>query len=147
MKARLLLTLAGLAISFAVPTFAQEKEVVDPQLLQQLGALDKKSDEAFNNNDAAAVAACFTKDAVLVTPLGTFSGRQAIEIYFRGIFQQYHLSDHISTLDHVYTLGDDLCAVGGWTSNSNSTPSHGHRVLVYRRDDDTWKVRVITVIF
>jgi hypothetical protein len=36
MKIRLLGALVGLAISFALPTFAQQKETVDPQLIQKL---------------------------------------------------------------------------------------------------------------
>ena len=35
MKIRSLLALAGLAISFAVPTFAQQKDTVDPRIAQQ----------------------------------------------------------------------------------------------------------------
>src|SRR5262249_19841924 len=66
MKTRSVVALVGLAISFALPTFGQQKEMVDPQIVEQLIALGKKFDDAFNNNDAAAVAALFTKDAVLV---------------------------------------------------------------------------------
>jgi ketosteroid isomerase-like protein len=55
-----------LAISLALPTFAQQKETVDPKIIEQLDALSKKFDEAFNNNDAAAVAALFTEDAIWV---------------------------------------------------------------------------------
>jgi len=36
MKTRLLGALVGFAISFALPTFAQQKETVDPQLIQKL---------------------------------------------------------------------------------------------------------------
>ena len=66
MKTRLLGALVGLAISFALPTFAQQKETVDPAIAQQrdlLGdvkALDEfsvlatKVDEAFNKNDGDA---------------------------------------------------------------------------------------------
>ena len=36
MKMRLLIALAGLAISFALPTFAQQTNTLDPQLHQQL---------------------------------------------------------------------------------------------------------------
>jgi len=38
-----------------------------------------KADEAFNKNDATAVAALFTEDAVLVASDGMFYGRQAID--------------------------------------------------------------------
>ena len=82
-------TLVGLAISFASPTFAQQKDTADPPVVQQrdlLGvpnalsefdALGIKMDEAFNNNDAGALAALFTEDAVLVASDGMFFGRQA----------------------------------------------------------------------
>jgi Domain of unknown function (DUF4440) len=70
MKIRFLLTLVGLAISFAVPTFAQQKDTVDPQLRETLVALVKEYDETFNKNDAAALAALFTEDAIFVTDAG-----------------------------------------------------------------------------
>jgi hypothetical protein len=44
----------------------------------------KKFEEAYNKNDASAVGALFTDDAVLVTPHGTFTGRKAIEEKVRG---------------------------------------------------------------
>src|SRR5271165_3504991 len=93
MKIRLLLVLLGLAIGLVVPGFTQEKEVTDPEIRPQLEAIDNKFDKACNNNDAAAVAALFAQGAVAVTPTGVFSGRQAIEKYFEGIFQQWHVSD------------------------------------------------------
>jgi ketosteroid isomerase-like protein len=37
-----------------------------------------KEEEAFNRNDAGAVAALFTEDAVLVAQEGLFFGREAI---------------------------------------------------------------------
>ena len=59
MKIRLVVALAGLVISFALPTFAQQKDTVDPQIIEQLNALTKKFIDAVDNNDAAAVAALY----------------------------------------------------------------------------------------
>ena len=42
MKTRLLLALLGLAITLALPAFAQQKGTPDPELRQQLLALAKK---------------------------------------------------------------------------------------------------------
>ena len=39
MKMRLLLTLIGLAVSFAVPICAQEQNTVDPEMRQQIEAI------------------------------------------------------------------------------------------------------------
>jgi hypothetical protein len=66
MKSRLLLTLAGLAIGFAVPTLAQQKDAVDPEVHQQIEAAVKKHEEAYNRYDAAAYAALYTPDAIEV---------------------------------------------------------------------------------
>ena len=62
MKMRLLLALAGLTISFALPTIAQEKEEVNPKILAGIQA----NDDAFNKHDPAAIAALFSENAVLV---------------------------------------------------------------------------------
>jgi hypothetical protein len=80
-----------LAISFALPTFAQQKDRGDagtvqqrdlvgvPDALGEFSVLWMKKDEAYNNNNAAALASLFTEDAVLLAPDGMFFGRQAIE--------------------------------------------------------------------
>jgi hypothetical protein len=90
MKIHYLLALVGLAISFALPTFAQEKDTVDPQTRQQLEAIIEKYEEAFNKHDAAAVAAFYTEDAALDSPLGVFSGRLGVEKYYLEVFQQFN---------------------------------------------------------
>jgi hypothetical protein len=61
-----------LAISFALPTYAQEKDVADPQTIQKILAIGKADEEAHNNHDAAAKAALYTLDAVFVTDSGPF---------------------------------------------------------------------------
>src|SRR4030095_8357586 len=77
MKIRSLLALVGLAVSFALPTFGQQKDATDPRIIQQLEEIGRKHDEAFDRNDEAAEAALFTDDAIFVTPRGLVYGRQA----------------------------------------------------------------------
>jgi hypothetical protein len=108
MKNCLAIALAGLAISLALPSFAQEKEEVNPfpfraiaaspQIVQQLEAINLKLDEAFNKHDAVAVAAIYIVNAIQVTPVGIFSGREAIEKYFTDVFQRFTPSDHVRKL-------------------------------------------------
>ena len=78
MKMRLMLTIVGLASSFALPTFAQKTSTPDPQLRQQVDVFVKQFDPAFNNNDPTALAPFYTEDAVLVVPEGPVYGREAI---------------------------------------------------------------------
>jgi ketosteroid isomerase-like protein len=76
MKIRyLLLSLVGLATSFALPVFAQEQNAVDPEVRQQIASVNMKLGEAQNKHDAAAAAALYTLDAVKVLDWGgTFLG-------------------------------------------------------------------------
>jgi ketosteroid isomerase-like protein len=132
MKMRLPLIVAGLAISLAVRGFAQEKEQVDPKIRQQIEAIDAKYDEAFNKHDATAIAALYTEDAVEVTRLGVFSGREAIEKRYKSLLQGSSVSDHISKLDQVHTaIGIYPWAVGSWTDKDGSHRYTGFRFLVY----------------
>jgi hypothetical protein len=80
MKIRLLVALIGLAIGFAVPAFAQQKDTVDPKTDQQIRALITKYEGAFNNQDWAAVA-LLTEDGVAMSPHdGVFHGPPAINV-------------------------------------------------------------------
>jgi hypothetical protein len=61
MKVRLVDTLLGLAISFAVAAFAQDKDTVDPEVRQQIEGLIEEHADAVNNNDTPAIAALTLK--------------------------------------------------------------------------------------
>ena len=86
MKLHVLLTLAGLAISFAVPTFAQEQNTVDPEVRQQIEALLMKFGEAFNKHDPAAIAALYTQNSIRLESWWSEGalGQQAIEKSYAG---------------------------------------------------------------
>src|SRR5215831_2709062 len=99
MKKLLVVPRAGLAISFALPTYAQQKDVADPQTTQKILAMTKAGNDAHNNNDAAAIAAQFTRDGVFVTTEGPITGRQAIQKYYTDLFQWWHPKHHIDKLD------------------------------------------------
>ena len=70
MKIRAAVTLVGFAVSFALPTFAQQTNTPNPQLRQRLLAVIEKHADAMNKNDAAAAAALFTEDAIYLTDRG-----------------------------------------------------------------------------
>ena len=89
-KIRLIVALVGLALSFALAALAQQEDTVDPQVVQQLRELDRKTEDAYKKGDATARAALFTEDAVLVNQKGLFSGRQAIEAYYADLFTGAH---------------------------------------------------------
>ena len=89
-KRRLVVPLVVLAISFALPIYAQQEDVADPQTTQKIGAIFEALNEAQRNRDPAAYAANFTRDAVFVTPTGPIIGWQAIEKYYTDLYQWWH---------------------------------------------------------
>jgi uncharacterized protein (TIGR02246 family) len=152
MKIRLLLTLVGLAFGFAVPalaSFFQGDLAGDVKALDEFTALRMKEDEAFNKNDAAALAALFTEDAVYVVPEGLFSGRQAIEKRYADVFQRWHPTNFIGQADQLNAIGNEAWAVGEWwsTLQSQTGPkfARGYWSAIYVREGDGWKIRMLTV--
>ena len=162
MKIRLLLALSGVAISFALPTFAQQKDTVDPRIAQQrdligdakaldeFGVLATKQSEAFTNKDAAAVAALFTEDGVLVAPDGMFSGRQAIEKRYEGTFQRWPLTLFNDLRDcHLKAIDNAVWSFGEWggTLQDQTGPVFvkGYFSSIYVREGDAWKIRMLTL--
>jgi ketosteroid isomerase-like protein len=151
MKIRLLLAFVGLAIGLAAPTFSQQKDTAASQIDEQIV---KKLDVAFNNGDAAAVAALFTEDAVWVTPQGPVVGREAIEKQFNGMFQQGHYSNHVNKDDQgsphmIGTAGNEVWRTGEWSStlqgkNGDPIQLKGFWGAVNVRDGDTWKIQMLT---
>ena len=152
MKKHLVVPLVGLAISFALPIYAQQKDVADPQTTQRILAMGKVNDEATNNNDAAAVAAQYTRDAVFVTTEGPIIGRQAIQKWFSEIYKWWHPKNHIFKLDgnapHVIgTAGNELWATGEWSEtgqgkNGEPITIKGRWSEIYVREADDWKIRM-----
>jgi uncharacterized protein (TIGR02246 family) len=152
MKIRLLVGLVVLAISFALPAFAQQTNTPDPRLRQRLIAIIQKHNDAINNNDAAVVAALYTEDAVLVEQAGPTFGREAIEKHWADRFQKVHFSDLVSTLDEdsphiIGTDGKEVWATGGWSAtikgeNFGPTPIKGFWSVI--RKDDDWKIWMLT---
>jgi ketosteroid isomerase-like protein len=130
----------------------QEKEIADPQLRQQLDAKIKNYDDGWNNNDAAALAAFFTDDAVYVTDRGPICGPEAIEEHFTDLFQNVHFSNHIAYADQdsphiIGTDGNEMWASGGWSPTleekmGDPMPLKGYWSEIYVREGDSLKVRM-----
>jgi ketosteroid isomerase-like protein len=141
-----------LAISFAPPAFSQQKDTVDPQVAEQLSALGNKTDEAFNSGDAAALAALYTEDAVLVNDTCPIYGREAIEKHWADVFKQIQFSNHLDKRDQnspyiIGTAGDETWSNGEWSTTLKGAKfgpvdAKGNWIEIYRREGDTWKKRL-----
>jgi uncharacterized protein (TIGR02246 family) len=154
MKIRSVVALVGLAISFALPSFAQQTNTPDPELRQALLALAKKFENAWNNNDAVALAALFTKDAVLVEESGAVNGREAIEKHYGEVFQNVHFSDNVTTYNdpnspHILgTAGNEMWENGEWSmtwqvKGGDPEQHKGYHASIAVLEDGVWKKRML----
>jgi uncharacterized protein (TIGR02246 family) len=137
MKIRLVVPLVGLAISFALPIYAQQKDLTDPQTTQKILALEKAFAEGVNNHDAAAIAAFYTRDAVFVTTEGPITGRQAIEKWFADVYQWWHPTKNSpdkvdgNGVHLIGTAGNEAWATGEWSeTGQGKTRYHNQGPLV-----------------
>jgi uncharacterized protein (TIGR02246 family) len=147
-----LAALLAFAIGVALPTFAQQTNTPDPKLRQRLIAVIQKHNDAINSNDAAALAALYTEDAVIVEQEGPTFGRKAIEKHWADRFQKVHFSDLVDTVDEdsphvISTDGKEIWATGGWSAtikgeNFGPTPIKGFWSVIRKGDD--WKIQMLT---
>ncbi len=160
---RSVLILVGLTISFTLPTFGQQKDAADPRIVQQrdllglpkaldeFGELNRGLDEAYNRNDAAATAALFTEDALLVAPDGMFSGRQDIEKRYADTFQRSPIINFNCSWDrrHLNAIDNAVWSAGQWfgTFQSQTGPvfALGLWSAIYVREGEAWKIRMLTL--
>jgi ketosteroid isomerase-like protein len=121
----------------------------DVKALGEFNALGMKCDEAYKKNDAAALAALFTEDAVVVTDTGPIYGREAIEIMYADEFHKWHPINHIGQADQLNAIGNVPWSVGEWwnTLQSQTGPVfvRGYWSAIYIREGDAWKIRMLTV--
>jgi uncharacterized protein (TIGR02246 family) len=147
MKMFLPVALAGLAISFALPTFAQQTNTSDPRTMQQIRALTTKYEEAYNSHDAAAVAALYTEDGTLVTTHnGVKHGREAIAEHCAKIeFQFWHANNLVKTVDRVIAFGNEIRVFGRWNcafkDDAYTRNVEGHYLWILVHEGDTWEIR------
>jgi ketosteroid isomerase-like protein len=142
MKMRLLSTLAALAIVVAVPALAQEQNTVDPQVREQIEAVTKRMEEAYNKYDAAAWAAFYTQDAIDVWSYFSESaavGLPAILKRYESEFASYPPKQSFKVVQ-VYAIGNEICAVIEYLHHQFH--GTGRAVVIYVRDADEWKVRL-----
>ena len=114
--------------------------------------LIQKYSDAENNNDATALAALYTEDAVEVTDRGPVNGRKVIEKLHADDLQKVHVSNHLITVDQdspqiIGTAGNELWATGEWSEtiqgkNFGPIPIKGYTSVL--REGEDWKIRMLT---
>jgi hypothetical protein len=151
MKMHLLLTLAGLAIGFVVPAFAQQTRQIH-NYVRSLSRPSKNIPMRSTRTMQPPLAANFTEDGILVTPGGPISGREAIEKHYADDFKQgFHSSNNIATPDEdsphmIGTASNEMWATGRWSATIQGKdwgpiPATGYWSVI--REGDDWMIRML----
>jgi uncharacterized protein (TIGR02246 family) len=123
------------AIFLAVPALAQDKATIQ--------SLSDQFAKAFNAGDAAAVAALYTEDAIILPPGGEMmKGRSAIQAFWKGAAEQFG-NGKLTTLE-VKPLGNEAAREIGTfsfrTKGSQSQEITGKYVVVWEKVGSEWKL-------
>ena len=143
MKIRLLFTMAALAIGLTTQVLAQLQNTVDPEVRQQIEAVTKRREEAFNKHDAAAYAAFYTEFAIDVWSWqaeGAAVGLPAVKKKYEAHFASNPAPQSFKVVQ-VYALANKICAVMDYTDHKHSK-GQALVIYVYVPDAEDWKVRL-----
>jgi uncharacterized protein (TIGR02246 family) len=127
--------LTALYLCLPVSAMAQDKALIQ--------GLNDKFSQAFNEGNAAAVAALYTDDAVILPPGGEMmKGRNAIQAFWKGATE--HLGDGKLTTVDVRPLGSTTAReIGTFTFRTKGSQTQeitGKYVVVWEKVGSEWKL-------
>ncbi len=104
----------------------------------------------FNKQDAAGLAAFYTKDGVIINQRGVLRGPSAIEEYLQTLFKA-GLNHEEVTIDEVSPLGADAVLVRGeyhitGQGQNGAVKIDGNFGVVNVREDGVLKIRFIMAV-
>jgi uncharacterized protein (TIGR02246 family) len=129
-------------------TMAFVKTVAAEDVRQAVEAGNAKWQEAFNQGDAATVAALYTDDATLMPPNSEMiEGRQGIQDFWQGAIQS-GLKDASLTTVSVHASGETAYEIGKFSLTAHAEGKDpqvvsGKYVVVWQKGGDgMWKLHV-----
>lgn len=140
MKIRI--ALFALAILFAACAPPAEPPPDVNAVRAAIEAVNAQFMEAFNKGDAAAVAALYSEDAIVLPPGQTMtSGRQAIQEGTAADIANYSLSGLKLTTSDVQVSGDYAVEVGNYSIQAGAVQDEGKYLVVWKKGaDGSWKL-------
>jgi uncharacterized protein (TIGR02246 family) len=135
-------------VNNAMPTEPPAQQSMAQQRIEALAALNKQFNDGFLSGDAAAVAALYAQDAVIVSPDSEpIHGRDGIEKHWSDVFKKVHFIKHDRTIEQVADNG--LWMTGNWDAtfqveNGSAMKINGHYLNILVREEDALKFQVET---
>jgi ketosteroid isomerase-like protein len=97
--------------------------------------------EAFNNADAATLAACFDPDFVLSSPAGELRGREQATNHFRQTYFGLTPPVHFSmTMKDQRAVGNVVWSLYDYSIESANIHITGRGMMLCRKSDDHWYI-------
>lgn len=131
-KAVMVLTAAMLALpATALAQHGDAEEAIE--------AISAKWQAAYDAGDGAAIAALYSKDAVLHPPNSApVHGAEAIEVFWSEAASTGSTTE--LTTKEVYSMGDTAVEIGMYTGTNadGSHSDHGHYTVIYQKMDGKW---------
>ena len=137
-KSGLIAVLAGLALgACAAPEPPEARDVS-----AEIQAADEQFAAAFAAGDAAAVAALYTDDGMLLPPNGDFvSGRAAIQGFWRAVMGMGVASAKLTVVE-AESIGDTAWEVGRYNlyTAAGDAIDEGKYIVVWKRTEAGWRL-------
>jgi uncharacterized protein (TIGR02246 family) len=142
-----LVAIASLLLIACAGLQAQAPGIAD-EVRAAIAAIDKKFMADVNRGDAAAGAAAYTDDAILMPPnQSPIEGKQAIEKYLAELSSQLQSSDFQLSISEVDVQGDTAIVRGTYSSNITvpgmdaPIDDRGKTLNVWKKQaDGSWKL-------
>jgi hypothetical protein len=146
MTRKSLLIMAGLALGFAMPAFAEQTNPVDKQTLQEVEGIVARLAETLSKGDGQGYQALYATNAIDVSAFGKSTGQQI------GDLEAVHKMGLTFTakVDDVEPIfgGQGVVIIAPYTATFTNNPAthqvQGNMTLVLERDGGGWKIRIST---
>src|SRR4051794_14890066 len=133
---------ACMLLGVVAPSSAQQNFSASDEKIYQ--DVQRQFTEAYNRQDAGAMAALFTENGVRITPNGVFQGRDAI---LRDMQNTLKMGLHDYTVQRTVSRseGNLVFHAGEWQAKLGDRQFHGYYSALLVREGDQAKILAQTV--
>lgn len=120
----------------------------DDDITSAATKLARSYDENYNRQDAAAMAALYATDGVLVSPGGPLiRGRAALQAYYKNRFAS-GARDHESKVAEAHAMGEGGYGLGTFSVNTPQSDGNAKRLTgniayIYKHGPDGWRLQAV----
>lgn len=130
-------------LTLSITLFACQSQQIDLEAVKTaIEEANAKFAEAFNQGDAAGVAALYTDDGRIYPPnSAAVQGRASIEAFLNTGFTEAGLKGLSLTTNEVHGLGDMVYEVGEFTLEIAGMEDSGKYIVIWKQDENgAWKL-------